>query len=156
MTILSEENLQSKFSFLPALPTELSPHISMNCGHNRTRTGTTHRDRVALLPFNHTPIIGGDDRTRTYNLSINSALLFAIELHPHIFAGVERFELSTCRFGGCCFQPIKLHSHLVEPSGLEPELSCVSDRRVKPVTPGLYVWSHRDSNPNLMIKSHLD
>ena len=54
------------------------------CGHNRTRTGTTHRDRVALLPFNHTPIISGDDRTRTYNLSINGALLFAIELHPHI------------------------------------------------------------------------
>ena len=27
---------------------------------------------------------------------------------------------------------------MVEPSGLEPELSCVSDRRVKPVTPGLY------------------
>lgn len=29
--------------------------------------------------------IGGDDRTRTYNLSFNRALLYAVELHPHIF-----------------------------------------------------------------------
>lgn len=39
-------------------------------------------------PFNQATICGGD-RTRTYNLSINSALLYAIELHPHIFQNLD-------------------------------------------------------------------
>ena len=53
-------------------------------------------------PFNQATIISicGGDRTRTYNLSINSALLYAIELHPHLVAqvGLEPTRLSASAF----------------------------------------------------------